>query len=137
MRRLSEFGLVMLLLVALSGCFEDVPQLDTFASYLQLETQKDCKQFCRFVSAYKTDGQSQGFAGTKMYEMRVNIRVEALQGLAWYGPGAMNGWIVIGNYGGLFSSAHNAKQGETIDIPAILHFQKFESGWKINQIARL
>jgi hypothetical protein len=119
------------------GSCEDVPQLDNFTAYLQQETQKDCQQFCNFVSASKSDGQSQEFGGVKMYEMRANIRVQALQPLAWYGPGAMNGWIVIGKFGGLFQSAHNANQGETIDIPVILHFQKFESGWKINSIARM
>ncbi len=137
MRKLSDFGLIMLLLFSFSGCFEDVPQLDMFTSYLQQETQKDCKELCRFVSAYKTDGQSQEFAGTKIYEMRANIRVKSLETLDWYGPGAMNGWIVIGKSGGLFPAAHHAKLGEEIDLPAILHFQKFESGWKINQIARL
>jgi len=119
------------------GSCEDAPQLETFTGYVQQETQRDCQQFCSFVSASKTDGQTQEFAGVKMYEMRANIRVQALQPLAWYGPGARNGWIVIGRSGGLFPSAHNANQGETIDIPVILHFQKFESGWKINQISRM
>jgi len=137
MRKRGELGLVMLALIALSGCSEEVPQLDHFASYLQQETQKDCKAMCRFVSASKTDGQSQEFAGIKMYEMHVNIRVEALQALDWSGPGAMNGWIVVANAGGLFAAAHHARQGEMVDIPAILHFQKFESGWRINQISRL
>jgi hypothetical protein len=111
--------------------------LDNFTGYLEQETQRDCQQFCRFVSAQKTDGQSQEFAGTKMYEMRANIRVRALQSLDAYGPGAMNGWIVIGPMVSTWQGAQHANQGGTVDIPVILHFQKFESGWKINQISRM
>jgi hypothetical protein len=46
----------------------------------------------------------------------------------------MSGFIAIAGPG--FLSWSRGHPGEVLNLPVILHFQKFESGWKINQIQR-
>jgi hypothetical protein len=47
----------------------------------------------------------------------------------------MSGFIAIADANS-FVFTNKARQGAALNLPVILHFQKFESGWRINQIQR-
>jgi hypothetical protein len=117
--------------LVLSCCGDDTPDLSMFIPYVMQETNAECAGKCQFVSATKTDGQKQG----PVYQMNANVSLKVLRDLSYVSPGAMSGFIAIADSNfGMFPK--KARQGDVLNLPVILHFQKFESGWKINQIQR-
>jgi hypothetical protein len=61
-------GMVLAPITALSGCMDDKPDINKWASYLQLEVEKTCSGRCSFVSVSKVDGRAMEMMGHKVYE---------------------------------------------------------------------
>ena len=132
MTRLAKVSALVLGLLSL-GFFwgDDTPDLNAYMDQIKAATNVVCEGRCELVSVTKTDGRAMDMMGSKVYEMRANVTVKLLQDAAYINGPTTTGFIGISasQYWGTKGHA-----GDVLTLPVTFHFQKFESGWKMDPI---